>query len=163
MFSALRKVSPTSSSTDSDANPPSKTVETRVWLEEHEWLLTLLKSEKNASPCFRMPDLISSCVTLTLKHPTAVARIFHFLSTDLIARAPLTARRREEIWRPQYEALLELQRCPGNQHPNPKFQLDHFTTACVALSRTADRSGEDVLHHARINILSRSLRGFIPR
>ena len=36
------------------------TIETRLWLEEHEWLYGLLRSSDNVSPTFRFPDLISA-------------------------------------------------------------------------------------------------------
>ena len=41
------------------------------------------------------------------------------------------------------EALLAVQRSPANRHPNPKFQLDQLTTACVALCR--QHEGADTL------------------
>ena len=47
------------------------------------------------------------------------------------------------MWRPQYELLLAVQRSPANRHPNPKFQLDQLTTACVALCR--QHEGADTL------------------
>ena len=37
------------------------TVDTLLWIEEHDWLYALLKSGLNVSPKFRMPDLISAC------------------------------------------------------------------------------------------------------
>lgn len=131
------------------------TIETRLWLEEHEWLYALLKSENNVSPTFRCPDLISACVSLVFTGDDASMRIFEFLGTELILRAPHSPRRRESMWMPQYELLLALQRSPANQHPNPKFQLDQLTTACVALSRKADPSGAQVLMQARINMAHR--------
>lgn len=131
------------------------TIETRLWLEEHAWLYTLLKSEQNVSPTFRYPDLISACVSLVFAGDGAPARIFEFLGTELILRVPHSPRRRESMWMPQYELLLAIQRSPANQHPNPKFQLDQLTTACVALSHKTDPSGAHVLMQARINMASR--------
>jgi hypothetical protein len=134
-------------------------IETRLWLEEHDWLYRLLRSAENVSPTFRFPDLISACVSLVFEHHDAPARIFRFLGTELVLRSPQTPRRRESMWRPQYELLLALQRSPANRHPNPKFQLDQLTTACVALCRTADGSGAAVLRQARCNMAERSHRG----
>ena len=134
-------------------------IETRLWLEEHDWLYRLLRSAENVSPTFRFPDLISACVSLVFEHHDAPARIFRFLGTELVLRSPQTPRRRDSMWRPQYELLLALQRSPANRHPNPKFQLDQLTTACVALCRTADGSGAAVLRQARCNMAERSHRG----
>jgi hypothetical protein len=51
--------------------------------------------------------------------------------------------------------LQDLQRSPANPHPNPKFQLDQLTTACVALVRFADLTGITVVRQARLNMASR--------
>ncbi|MBX7136259.1 MAG: hypothetical protein K1X67_26610 [Fimbriimonadaceae bacterium] len=134
-------------------------IETRLWLEEHDWLYRLLSSEHNVSPTFRFPDLISACVSLVFENHDAPARIFQFLGTELVLRSPQTPRRRESMWRQQYQLLLELQRSPANRHPNPKFQLDQLTTACVALCRTTDPSGTAILQQARHNMAERSHRG----
>jgi hypothetical protein len=134
-------------------------IETRLWLEEHDWLYGLLHSPDNVSPTFRFPDLISACVSLVFAQPDASSRIFRFLWTELVLRPFQTPRRRESMWRQQYQLLLDLQRSPANRHPNPKFQLDQFTTACVALCRAADASGADILLQARRNMAKRSLRG----
>jgi hypothetical protein len=131
------------------------TIETRLWLEEHNWLYALLKSEHNVSPTFRCPDLISACVSLVFAGDDAPARIFEFLGTELVLRPPHSPRRRESMWMPQYELLLAVQRSPANRHPNPKFQLDQLTTACVALGRKADPSGAQTLAQARINMANR--------
>jgi hypothetical protein len=134
-------------------------IETRLWLEEHDWLYRLLRSEDNVSPTFRFPDLISASVSLVFTHPDAAASIFRFLGTELVLRPPETPRRRESMWRHQYQLLLDLQRSPANRHPNPKFQLDQLTTACVALCRAADGSGAGILRQARRNMAERSHRG----
>ncbi|MDP3324925.1 MAG: hypothetical protein Q8S71_15435 [Hydrogenophaga sp.] len=83
-------------------------------------------------------------------------RIFRFLGTQLVLRAPQTPRRRESMWRQQYELLLEIQRSPANRHPNPKFQLDQLTTTCVALCREQDESGISILQQARRNMAERA-------
>ena len=131
-------------------------IETRLWLEEHDWLYGLLRSEENISPTFRFPDLISACVSLVFAHPDAAERIFRYLGRELVLRAPQTPRRRESMWRQQYQFLLELQLSPANRHPNPKFQLDQLTTACVALCRGWDASGAGVLQQARRNMATRA-------
>lgn len=138
---------------------PQEVIETRLWLEEHDWLYRLLRSEANVSPTFRFPDLIGACVSQVFAQPDAPARIFQYLATELILRSPQTPRRRESMWRQQYQLLLDLQRSPANRHPNPKFQLDQLTTACVALCRTADASGAGILQQARRNMAERSHRG----
>jgi len=91
------------------AQPPD-TVETRLWLEEHQWLHALLHSEANIAPTFRMPDLVSACVSLVFLQAGAPARIFAVLGTQLVLRSPLTPRRREALWRAQYDLLLAVQR-----------------------------------------------------
>lgn len=138
------------------------TIETRLWLEEHNWLYALLKSEHNVSPTFRFPDLISACVSMVFTNDNASARIFEFLGTELILRTPDSSRRRESMWMPQYELLRAAQQSPKNRHPNPKFQLDQLTTACVALCRKADPSGEHVLMQARVNMASRIAQTKVP-
>ena len=139
------------------------TIETRLWLEEHEWLYSLLRSDDNVSPTFRFPDLISACVSLVFVNEDAAPRIFDFLGTRLVLRSPHTPRRRESMWRQQYDLLLVVQRSPANRHPNPKFQLDQLTTACVALSRHLDDADARVLRQARLNMADRSTRWRVPR
>jgi len=134
-------------------------IETRLWLEEHDWLYGLLRSSDNVSPTFRFPDLISACVSLVFEHHDGPTRIFRFLGTELVLRSPQTPRRRESMWRHQYQLLLDLQRSPANRHPNPKFQLDQLTTACVALCRADDGSAAGILRQARRNMAERSHRG----
>ena len=138
---------------------PHDVIETRLWFEEHDWLYRLLRSEDNVSPTFRFPDLISASVSLVFTHQDAAARIFRFLGTELVLRSPETPRRRESMWRQQYQLLLALQRSPANRHPNPKFQLDQLTTACVALCQAEDGSGGGILRQARRNMAERAHRG----
>lgn len=131
---------------------PCDIIETRLWIEEHEWLYQLLKSESNVAPTFRFPDLISASVSLIFAGEQPAARIFEFLWEELIQRSPAGVRRRESMWRPQYELLLALQRSPANRHPNPKFQLDQLTTACVALIREEQDAPRRILEQARLNM-----------
>lgn len=133
-------------------------IETRLWIEEHDWLYRLMHSEENVSPTFRFPDLISACVSLVFAQQSAPACIFQYLGTELILRSPHTPRRRESMWRHQYQLLLDLQRSPANRHPNPKFQLDQLTTACVALCQAEDGSGAGILRQARHNMAERAHR-----
>lgn len=142
---------------------PSDTIGTRLWLKEHDWLYDLLHSEDNVSPTFRFPDLINACVSLVFLHDDAAARIFDFLGTQLVLRTPATPRRRESMWRQQYELLLAVQRSPANRHPNPKFQLDQLTTACVALCRATGDANSLVLRQARLNMAERLARWRTPR
>ncbi|HEY0846530.1 MAG TPA: hypothetical protein VGE12_14260 [Noviherbaspirillum sp.] len=126
-----------------------------MWFEEHDWLYALFKSEQNTAPTFRLPDLISACVSLVFSEQNAASRIFDFLGTELVLRMPHHPRRRESMWMAQYELLQAVQQSPANMHPHPRFQLDQFTTACVALCRQADPSGANVLRQARINMAER--------
>jgi hypothetical protein len=118
-------------------------------------LYGLLRSSENVAPTFRIPDLLSACVTLVFDQGQAGESIFGFLATALVLRSPTTPRRRESLWRRQYEMLHDLQRSPANRHPNPKFQLDQLTTACVALCLQQDASGAAVLRQARHNMVER--------
>ncbi len=143
MFTALPTVrqenAPRAGTVALDAEHPD-TIETRLWLEEHEWLYGLLRSEDNVSPTFRFPDLISACVSLVFLHDDAATRIFDFLGTQLVLRSPLTPRRRESMWRQQYDLLLAVQRSPAI-------------------------GGADtlVLRQARLNMADRAARCRLPR
>lgn len=139
----------------------SDVVETRLWLEEHNWLYALLHSDANVAPTFRLPDLLSACVAIVFARTNAAESIFGFLGTSLVMRSPVTPRRRESLWRPQFELLHDLQCSPANKHPNPKFQLDQLTTACVALCQLEDPSGAEVLRQARRNMVERHSGGAI--
>lgn len=135
---------------------PDDTADTLLWIEEHDWLYTLLKSELNVSPKFRVPDLISACVSQLFAKDHASEALFRYLGSALILREPGTVRRREAMWRPQYQQLHALQLSAANRYPNPQFHLDQITTACVALARADDATGACTLRHARINIVRRS-------
>ena len=95
---------------DSEGNTPiADIVETRLWIDEHNWLYGILKSPANQAPTFRFPDLISACVTSTLSSSEGARALFDYLGIQLVLRDPATARRREAMWRPQYELLQALQ------------------------------------------------------
>lgn len=132
------------------------TAETMLWLPEHDWLYQLLRSDRNVAPRFRMPDLISACVSQMFAKGDASHRLFAYLGSELMLREPATIRRREAMWRPQYAQLHALQLSAANRYPNPQFQLDQLTTGCVALARLDDPTGVCTLRHARINIVRRS-------
>jgi hypothetical protein len=140
----------------SPSSPQSETVETLLWLGEHDWLYELLRSESNVAPRFRMPDLISACVSQLFAKDDASQRLFRYLGAELILREPGTVRRREVMWRPQFLQLQTLQLSAINRYPNPQFQLDQLTTGCVALARIEDATGACTLRHARVNIARRS-------
>jgi hypothetical protein len=134
------------------------TIEFRLWAEEHEWIHAVHTHEKNTSPTFRFPDLISACVEIVLAETGAAEAIFTYLGTELVLRPMHGPRRTEFIWRTQRDLLQALQRSPLNRHPHPKFQFDELTTACVALCRQRDPSGDLVLQQCRINLADRLAR-----
>src|SRR5262245_54995865 len=116
------------------------TVDTYVWAHEYHFLRSLYDSADNTSPKFRFPDLISACVSLNFGNDRAAERIFDYLRSVLVLCNPNTTRRRAAMWKAQYSLLQGLQRSAANKHPYPQFQLDQFTTACVALVRLAGDS-----------------------
>ncbi len=162
MLTAMPNSSPARHASEGTADS-GDVVETRLWLEEHNWLYALLRSESNVAPTFRIPDLLSACVALVFNSDDAADRIFGFLGTALVMRSPTTPRRRESLWRAQFELLHDLQCSAANRHPNPKFQLDQLTTACVALCQQEDTSGAIVLGQARRNMVERHLTQLAPR
>ena len=140
------------------AAPRDDSVETQLWLEEHDWLHALQRSPQNVSPTFRFPDLLSACVSLVFADSAAGTRIFAYLGQELVLRDPRTPRRREYLWREQFQWLRALQMSEANRHPNPMFQLDQLTTACVALVRQSEDAAEQVLRQARRNVALRTAR-----
>lgn len=145
-------------SVDQQGDPHSRgeTVATRVWIDEFQALECLYSAPANCSPKLRYPDLISGCVSLVFDGLDPINRIFTFLHTRLVLRDQETARRQEDIWRPQYLLLLALQKSEQNRHPHPQFKLDHFTTACVALALEEPRAAQKVFEYARRNIAQRA-------
>ena len=139
-----------------DPHRRGETVATRVWIDEFQALECLYSAPANCSPKLRYPDLISGCVSLVFDGLDPVSRIFTFLHTKLVLRDQETARRQEDIWRPQYLLLLALQKSEQNRHPHPQFKLDHFTTACVALAMEEPRVAQKVFEYARRNIAQRA-------
>lgn len=134
----------------------SPTIETRLWLPEYDWISCLSKAPENNFPAFRFPDLVSACVAMVSGLDDGVVRLFRFLATVQVLRDPKMPRRDTEVWRPQFEQLLALQRAPENRFPNPRFQLDHLATGCVALIQAGDPKGMSVYNQARQNLKERA-------
>lgn len=132
------------------------TVQTRVWLTEHEWLHQVFSCGANHSPRFRLPDLLGACVSLALCSPEGVAKLRAFLVTELSSRDPRQARRTCHVWCEQFDILMLQHRAPWNCHPNPKFELDAIATACVAVARAGDDAVAAVLRQARANLTARA-------
>ena len=82
----------------------ASTVRTSVWIEEHDWLHRLYKSPDNTSPKFRIPDLLSACVALTLSQPENQRRLVEYLSTRHALRDPRGPGRSCDIFRPVSDA-----------------------------------------------------------
>ena len=141
-----------------EAQGQGGTIDTYVWLDEYNFLRSLYDSADNTSPKFRFPDLIGACVSVVFRDHNAAERIFSYLRSELVLRNPDTTRRREAMWRAQYNLLLGLQRSRANRHPYPQFQLDQFTTACVALVRLARDAERRIFDQARKNTAERAGR-----
>ncbi|WP_426078229.1 hypothetical protein [Janthinobacterium sp. PSPC3-1] len=135
------------------------TVATRVLYEEFDLIRKLHADGDNYGPKFSCTDLISACISLTFTQQQPELLIFTYLHTELLLRDQRTPRRQEEIWKPQYEQLLVLQRSPENCHPNPHFTLDHFTTACIAIIIKKGIPKYAVFGQARANTAARSAGG----
>ena len=138
------------------ASPACVLIECRVWLPEFDWLHQVAKSALNVAPAFQLPDLLGACVSLILQGSDDADRIFGYLHTHLMRRPGDTPRRRVDLWPPHHEQLSQLQRSGVNQYPNPRFQLDQLTTACVALIRQDDPAGQSVLNRCRLNFSLRN-------
>jgi len=160
MFSTLPTTAEHAPMPTPSAQDHQDTIETRLWLEEHVWLYKLLRSENNVSPTFRFPDLIAACVSLVFTHDDAPVRIFRFLGTRLVLRDPSdTTTAENPCGASNMSSCSKCSALPANRHPNPKFQLDQLTTACVALCRDQDESGTSILLQARRNMAERAQRG----
>jgi hypothetical protein len=130
---------------------PAATVETHVWLQEHNWLHALFNSPLNTFPKFRFPDLLAACISVVCLNSESHIKLVEFMVTDLTARDPASRRRSCQVWALQFEQLMALHRGPLNRYPNPRFDLDHMATGCVALA-SRDPFGEAVvLDEARRN------------
>lgn len=134
------------------------TIGTRVWIDEYDFLHSLYDCADNCSPKFRFPDLISACVSLVFQESKPAELIFSYLHTEMVLRDPGSTRRQAEMWKPQYNLLLALQRSPANCHPNPQFKLDQFTTACIALVVSSGEAKRRIFEQARKNTAERANR-----
>ena len=132
------------------------TVQTGIWVDEHDWLHRLFKSPHNRSPRFRFPDLLGACVSMALRDAECQRRLVEYLVTRLTLRNPRTERRSCDIWAPQFELLMAVHRAPWNRFPNPMFELDHIATGCVAVAMTHPDAVALVLRQARLNLLERA-------
>lgn len=141
---------------DCAVRPP--TVQTGIWIEEHGWLHRLFKSADNTSPKFRFPDLLGACVSLAFRDLQSQRHLVEYLVTQLTLRNPRTERRSCDIWAAQFELVLAVHRAPWNRFPNPMFELDQITTACVAVAMAHPDGDALVLRQARRNLRDRSTR-----
>ena len=91
-----------------EARRHEDTIDTYVWTDEYDFLRSLYDSADNTSPKFRFPDLISACVSLVFRDDDAADLIFDYLRSELVLRNPNTTRRREAMWKAQYNLLLDL-------------------------------------------------------
>lgn len=132
------------------------TVQTGVWIDEHDWLHRIFKSAENRSPKFRLPDLLSACVSLAIGCKQEQRRLVEYLETRLTLRDPGTERRSCDIWCTQFEQLMQAHRAAWNRFPNPMFEIDHITTACVAIAMQRPDGPAQVLQQARQNLLERA-------
>lgn len=131
-------------------------VQTRVWLREHEWLYSIMKSPRNTGPKFRFPDLLAACVTLAFATPATQERLITFLRSELLLRKQEPHRRTCDIWKPQFDLLMTAHRNEWNRFPNPMFSLDQITTGCVAVVMTMLDAQSQVLSQARLNVVART-------
>ena len=132
------------------------TVQTRVWLEEHEWLHEIFRSSRNTTPRFRLSDLLSSCISIALVSRDAERLLVAYLDDQLTLRDPRTERRTCNVFKAQFDQLLNAHRASWNREPHPMFDLDHVATACVAVVRLQDDPISKVLAQARANFIARS-------
>ena len=139
-----------------DRDDRQPTVQTGVWIEEHDWLHRIFKSPENRSPKFRFPDLLSACVSLAVDSEDGQQRLVEYLETRLTQRDPKTERRSCDIWNAQFEQLMGAHRAAWNRFPNPMFEIDHITTGCVAITMSLPDAQASVLRQARLNLLARA-------
>ena len=134
-----------------------QTVTTRLAVAEHDWLHdSVYCRADNRAPRFRMPDLLSACVSLVIGEEDDGTSLLNCLVDD-IARRPSSACRSCDIWLPQFDLLLRTHRAAWNDFPHPKFELAQLTTACVVIARTDvdTDAGSRILARARQNFLAR--------
>ncbi len=137
-----------------DAGPT--TVQTRLWVQEHDCLYRVLKSRNNTSPKFRFPDLMGACVSLVAGHSQGHQLLVDFLANELSQRDPTAQMRSCDIWPAQFDQLMSVRGAAWNRFPNPMFELEHIASACVAVAMQAPFGEAPVLLEARRNFVARS-------
>ena len=134
------------------------TIQTRVWIDEHDWLHRLFRTKHNTSPRFRLADLLSACVSIALSSDSCERSLVEYLVNEMTLRDPLSERRSCDMWQTQYELVLSAHRASWNRAPNPMFEIDQLTTACVAVVMRQPSNEVTVLHQARNNLRARSFK-----
>ena len=114
--------------------------------------------ETTRGPKFRFPDLLGACVWLSFRDAPSQRRLVEYLLTQLTLRNPRTERRNCGIWAAQFELVMAAHRAPWNRFPNPMFELDQITTACVAVTMFLPDGQALVLGQARLNLRDRAAR-----
>lgn len=145
------------SSAPNDANVAIEPLQqTGVDAESHAWLIELYKHPLNTGPRFRIADLLGACVSLSLAQGAAGRASVreHLVAQARVQRS--RSFRRCDLFRAQFESLLEFHREPWNCQPHPMFELDHLASACVAVSRAAHDASGLVLAEARRNFCARA-------
>jgi hypothetical protein len=144
------------------AEPDAATVQTRVWSEELELLVALLRCETNRRPQFRIPDLLGACVSLTLSNEHGPVRLLQFLRGELVHRPAPAALRSCDIWPAQFRQLDAARQASWNRFPHPRFAFEDLTTACIAVAMKRPFGSATVLQEARANWLRRTLMAPAP-
>ena len=139
-----------------DRDEHRATVQTCVWLDEHDWLHRIFKSPHNTSPRFRLPDLLSACVSMALADSTTQQQMVEIILTRPTRPDAKCERRSCHIFPTQFEQVMDAHRAPWNRFPNPMFELDHITTACVTVVTAWPVADARVLAQARANLLART-------
>ena len=142
-----------------DRDEHRSTVQTRVWLAEHDWLHQIFRSPHNTSPRFRLPDLLSACVSMALADAAAQQQLVEIIVTRQARRDSRCERRSCDIFPTQFEQVMDAHRAPWNRFPHPMFELDHITTACVTAAMAWPDAEGRVLAQARANLLARTRAG----
>ncbi|MDZ5455063.1 hypothetical protein [Azohydromonas lata] len=138
-------------------------VQTSLWLREHEWLYSVMKSPRNTCPKFRIPDLLAACVTLAFSSDVSQHQLITYLRSELLLRQPEKTRRSCDIWKSQFDLLMTAHRDDWNRFPHPMFNLDQICTGCVAVVMTMGDAQTQVLSQARRNVVARTSSAAIIR
>ena len=125
----------------------------QIGLEEFGWLHELFKSSRNSSPRFRLPDLVSACISLALA--TGDQIVVAYLHRRIEHSSFHGERRTCHVFTTQFAMLQRAHRAPWNRSPNPLFELDLVATACVGVVRMKPGACDTVLVQARQNLTNR--------